>query len=89
MTGPHDILFLLRARNKNDPVGLKALLFAAGQGTLRIAVFVDQHPTQAVSSRTALAVSKLDQAALPREDLYRKHAAVFARHHPLDGFQKV
>ena len=26
---------------------------------------------------------------MPREDLYRKLAAVFARHHPLDGFQKV
>ena len=56
----HDILFLLRARNENYTVGLKTLLLAAGQGTLRVAVFVDQHPTQAVSSRTALAVSKLN-----------------------------
>ena len=54
-----------------------------------VAVFVDQYPAQPISSRTALAVSKLNQAALPGEDLYRKLAAVFTRHHPLDGFQQV
>ena len=85
----HDVLFLLRARHKYHAVGLEALLLAAGQFTLRVAVFVDQHPAQAVSSRTALAVAKLNQAALPGEDLHGKLAAVFARHDPLDGFQQV
>jgi hypothetical protein len=52
-------------------------------------VFVDQHPAQAITCRTALAEPKLYQATLPREDLHGKLAAVLARHDPLDGFQQV
>ena len=62
---------------------------SATQRALRVAVFIDKHPAQAVSSRTALAVAQLHQSALPGKDLHRKLPAVFARHDPLDGLQKV
>src|SRR5690606_10278122 len=74
---------------ENDPVGLKALLLAARQLALGIAVLVDQHPAQSVSGRAALAKTEFDQAALARENLHGELATVFTGHDPLDGFQQV
>jgi len=82
-------LFFFGAGHQDDAVGLQALLLAARQLALRVAVLVDQHPAQPVSGRAALAIPQLDEAALPGEDFDRKFPAVFPCHDPLDGFQKV
>ena len=84
-----DPLFLLGAGDQNHAVGLKALLLAARQLALRIAMLVDQHAAEPVPGRIALAIAQFDETALPGEDFYGKLAAVFASHHPLDGLQQV
>lgn len=84
-----DPLLFLGAGHQDHSVGLQALLLATGQLALRAAVLVDQNPPQPVSGGAALAIAKLHEAALPGEDLHRQLAAVFARHHALDGFQEV
>ena len=84
-----DLLFLLGAGDEDHTVGLKALLLAAGQFALGVSVLVDQHPPQPVSCRAALAITELDEAALPGEDLHRQLAAVLAGHDALHGLQEV
>ncbi|TWI92470.1 hypothetical protein JM93_00012 [Roseibium hamelinense] len=84
-----DQLFLLWAGDQDHTVGLQALLLAARQLTLRVAVLVDQHAPKPVPGRAALAISKLYQAALPGKYLHRKLTAVFAGHHAFYGLQQV
>jgi len=46
-----------------DTLGLEALLLAAGQFALRVAVLVDLHPAQPVSGSATLTVAQIYQAA--------------------------
>lgn len=55
-------------------------MLAPREFTLGGASLVDQLPAQTVAGRTSLSVAMFDQAALPREDLDRELAAVFAGH---------
>ena len=54
-----------------------------------VRLLVDQHAPQPVARCAALSIAEFHGAALSGEYLDRYLAAVFARHHPLDGFQKV
>ena len=85
----HNPLFLFGTRHQNDPVGLKAFLFATRELTLRPAVLVDEDAAKTVSSGTALPEAQFDEAALAGEDLDGKLTAVFTSHDALYGLQQV
>ena len=83
---PVDSLHLLRRPgNEDDPVGLDAFVLTTGQSGFRGACVVDELASQAEPGRAALAVTQLDEAALPGEHLCRKLAAVFPSHGTLDA----
>ena len=76
-----------RARCQDDPIGLEALLFAAAEDRFDVAVLIDQCPTQAEASGTALSITLFDEPPLAGEDLYRKLPAVFASHGALEALE--
>ncbi|WP_237399908.1 hypothetical protein [Rhodovulum visakhapatnamense] len=60
---------LIRSRNRDDAIGLKALVRAAVQFGLHLATVTGQDAAQPDARRAALPVPQLDQAALARETL--------------------
>jgi hypothetical protein len=60
-------------------------MLASIQNALMLAVLIDEHPPKPESRWSALPIAESDEAALPREHLYRKLAAIFPGHHLLDG----
>ena len=65
----HDLDLLGRPWLQHDAIGLKALLLAALEHRLGLAVFVDQLAAQPIPGRAALQETEPDQPALPGEDL--------------------
>jgi hypothetical protein len=80
----HDCHFVCGTRLQPDVISLQIFAIALLQDSLRLQVFIDQHPLQRVSNHASKLKTHAREAARSRMNLHREFATFLSSHHSLN-----